>query len=571
MRVLLVHPHCLEARQVEENVAAPPIGLWWIAASLRAGGHEVRVYNAEVRRFRAPDLAADFAREVADFAPAVAGFSVLQANRFGALELARAAKSVRPGVVTVFGGPTPTFLWAHFLTHFPEVDVVAPGEGEAAMVELCAVLERGGGPAALAGTPGLALRGPEGPVRTAPRPPIADLDALPLPAEFATYQHLSLTRGCPGSCRFCGSPLFWGPKVRFRSPQRFVDEMELLARRGARFLYVSDDTFTLRREAVLEVCAGIQERGLGLTWAAISRVDRVDAEVLSAMRRAGCVQLSFGVESGSARIRRNLGKGTTDADIRRAFELTRRAGILPRAYFIYGSPGEDDASIAETVERMAEIKPLMALFHVLVILPGTRLWDEYAARTGATDDVWCDPIEDIMYFETDPAIAPEAMRAWKARLHGAFEAGLPGWARELAEPGALDPDPALAPCHADFLSRLGLTFLEGDYAALGEPAMRADLAGTLFDAALGYGEHPRAWLGRGILRQMERDADGAAEAFERGLGLDRDNASLRLGLAVARMNQGRFAEALTALEPLGPAPEAEALRAHCRAAGRADG
>lgn len=585
MRVLLVHPHCLEARSVEENVEAPPIGLWWIAASLAAAGHEVRTYNAQARHFQGLDVAADFAREAAAFAPQVVGFSVLQANRFGALELARVVRSAVPGAVTVLGGPTPTFLWAHFLKHYPEVDVVAIGEGEATMVELCAALAAAGverqryaGGAGLGGdagavrsvladVPGLALRGSNGDgasERTAKRPPIADLDALPLPAERYAYQHLSLTRGCPGHCRFCGSPLFWGPRVRFRSPERFVDEMELLVRRGVRFLYVSDDTFTLRREAVLAVCSGIMERGLVVPWAAISRVDRVDAEVLSAMRRAGCVQLSFGVESGSPRIRKAMGKGTSNADIRRAFALTRQAGILPRAYFIYGSPGEDDASIQETLDCMAEIKPLIALFHVLVILPGTRLWEDYARRTGVTDDLWCEPIEDIMYFETDPAINPESMRTWKARLHGAFRAGLPGWARELAGPGALAPDPALAPCHADFLSRLGMTFLEGDYANIGGPDMRAELAGTLFDAALDHAPHPRAWLGRGVLRQMARDADGAAGAFEQGLALDGGNPSLRLGLAAARMNQRRFADALKILEPMGLDPEAEALRAYCR-------
>jgi len=366
-------------------------------------------------------------------------------------------------------------------------------------------------------------------------PPIRDLDSLPIPAGRWDYRHLSLTRGCPGNCRFCGSPRFWGAKVRSRSARHFVDEMEMLAKRGQRFLFVSDDTFTVRRETALEVCAEIERRGLDVTWQAISRVDRVDADLLKAMRRAGCIQISYGVESGSERIRRNLGKKTPDAAIDRAFALTRAAGILPRAYFIYGSPGEDDASIQESVACMERVRPLAVLFHVLVAFPGAELWNDAQERTGLTDDHWLEPVEDVMWFEADPDITADDMLRWKGELHAAYARGLPGWARSVAD--ELDPDPDMRPLHADFLSRLGMTFLEGEHADVAGDEGPA-LARELFERSLDMDMDARALLGLGLMAGRAGNLEQAAELFGRGVDAFPEHEGLRQGLASALAGLG---------------------------------
>ena len=534
MRVLLVYPACLEARAFEENVTAPPMGLFWVAAALERDGHGVEILNGH-ELGPDPDAAARaFENLVHEHAPGVIGFSVLQANRFQALDLARAAKRADPAPLTVFGGPSATFLWEHFLAHHPEVDAVAVGEGEAVMAELCRTLDQGRD---WTGLHGLAVRAPDGrPALNPPAAPIEDLDSLPIPAGRWTYRHLSLTRGCPGKCRFCGSPRFWGAKVRSRSAKRFVDEMEMLAERGQRFLFVSDDTFTVRRKTALAVCAEIEARGLDIVWQAISRVDYVDPELLRAMRRAGCIQISYGVESGSERIRRALGKKTPDQAIDRAFALTRAAGILPRAYFIYGSPGEDDESVRASLECMARIRPLAALFHVLVAFPGAGLWEDVQERTGLTDDHWLTPVEDVMWFEADPAISVEDMRRWRDELHRAFAEGLPGWARSVAD--ELDPDPDMAGLHADFLSRLGMTFLEGEHAETAGPEGPV-LARELFERSLGFAPDARALLGLGLMAGRSGDLEEAAGLFERGLERFPEHAGLRRGLASALSGLGR--------------------------------
>ena len=144
---------------------------------------------------------------------------------------------------------------------------------------------------------------------------------------------------------------------------------------------------------------------LAISWFAISRVDLVDEEVLRWMRLAGCTQISYGVESGSETIRQFLNKNIQREDIKKAFDLTTRYGILARAYFIYGSPGENRDTIQATLDLIHEIKPLSAIFYILDIFPGTTLYDMFLRQSGQTDDIWLQKIEDILYFETDPHLS----------------------------------------------------------------------------------------------------------------------------------------------------------------------
>ena len=142
-----------------------------------------------------------------------------------------------------------------------------------------------------------------------------------------------------------------------------------------------------------------------------------------------------------------------------AFAATRRCGILPRAYFIYGCPGDSPATMQETLDLLAEIKPLGAIFYILAIFPGTRLYEAYLERTGKTDDIWLAPMEDILYFETDASMNGETVRDYGRMLRDGFHRMLPGFAADID----LVEDPDFYPLHADFLSRLAMTFHQGDW------------------------------------------------------------------------------------------------------------
>jgi radical SAM superfamily enzyme YgiQ (UPF0313 family) len=383
-----------------------------------------------------------------------------------------------------------------------------------------------------------------------------------MPSDYFDYAHLSLTRGCGSDCRFCGSPDFWGRRVRYHSADYFVEQLAALRRKGRRFFFVSDDTFTLNRRRVIAVCRQIIRRQLGIQWAAISRVDAVDEEMLAWMRRAGCTQISYGVESGSAEVRRRLNKKIGDRQIIEAFERTHRFGIMARAYFIYGCPGESVATIQATIDLMQVIKPLAAIFYILDLFPGTALYEDFKRRSQVTDDIWLKRVEDILYFETDPSLSADRILEFGRMLRESFYENLSGFVQAIAP---ID-QPDFYPLHADFFSRLGMTFDQGDYARIDTIPDKPQLAEALYRRALSYHPDARAYLGLAILNQKAGRHTAAADLLTTGLSHFPEDEPLRACLAVSLMSLGRFQEALGWLERCPSQPQAQQLATACRRA-----
>jgi radical SAM superfamily enzyme YgiQ (UPF0313 family) len=559
MRIVLIYPYFIDPRIDAEDVRFVPMGLYQVASALKEHGHEVEVLNWHDRS-RAPEAVA---RDLRAKRPQVVGCSILHANRWGGIEVARAAKRIDPAVTVVFGGVGATFLWEHLLQHFPEIDYVVLGEGERTFARLVAALATDGGEAPGA-IPGLALRQNGRPARTAASDPIDDLDALPMPGRDFDLSHVSLTRGCASNCRFCGSPAFWGRRVRSHSAAYFVEQLARVRARGRRFLYVSDDTFTLNRRRVIEVCRTIVARRLDIAWAAISRVDAVDAEVLGWMRRAGCIQISYGVESGSPEIRRRLNKSIRNAQIRRAFEVTQRYGIMARAYFIYGCPGETRETIQASIDLMRDIQPLACVFYILALFPGTALYESVKRRLGLTEAIWLERVEELLYFETDPNLSADQVLEFGRLLRESFYSGLPGFVEALSP---VD-DPEFRPLHADFFSRLAMTFDQGDYARIDSIPGKPELAESLYRRALSYHPDARAFLGLGILEQKAGRFTPSAETLSQGLAHFPEDEQLMVCLAVSYMNLNRFQDALRLLARCRREPQAQRLAAACRRAMR---
>ena len=536
MKILLIYPYCLENRLHEEDAAVVPMGVYSIGALLKENGYDLDILNFHGMSNEQDKIKAILKEKNPD----VIGFSVLNANRWGAIDIAKLAKKLNPNVKIVFGGVAATFLWKHFLTHFKEPDVVVIGEGEFPFLNLIKAIES---EIDIESVRGIAFRKGKEIVRTPAQEPIQNLDDLPIPAKYFTYQHLALTRGCAGNCTFCGSPKFWNRKVRFHSPQYFVNQLEMLYQRGVRFFYVSDDTFTMREDYVLEICKKIIEKNLNISWAAISRVNYISESMLYQMRKAGCIQISYGIESGSEKIRELLNKKITTEQIKRAFSLTTRYGILARAYFIYGCPGENDQTIQETIDLILEIKPLSVIFYILDVFPGTALYDEFMQKFGLSEDIWLNRIEDILYFEKDPALPKEQILAFGQRLRTAYYRYLPEFAAviELADM------PELYEMHAEFLSRLAMTLSHGDYAQIEAIPDKARTAEKLYERALRYYPDHRAYMGLGMAYQKQKDFQQSARILEQGLARYPDSESLNLCMGICLMNMGNFHKALDCL------------------------
>ena len=536
LKILLVYPYCLDKRLHEEDVSVPPIGVYFVGAVLRENH-----YDAEILNWHAINKTPERIKEVfLEKAPDVIGFSVLHANRWGAIEIARIAKQVNPSVKIVFGGMGATFLWNHFLDNFDEIDFIVLGEGEHAFLNLVRLIEKGNY-GDMKNVKGIAFRKNGTPTRTGDAEPIRDLDSLPIPAKYFDYHHLSSARGCPENCAFCGSPQFWGRKVRFHSPEYFVDQLELLYKKGINFFYFSDDTFTIRKDHVIEICKQIIERGLRISWVAISGVKHVNEESLSWMRRAGCIQISYGVESGSKTIRNVLNKNIETEQIRRAFDLTTKYGILARAYFIYGAPGECQATIQETIDLIQAIKPLSAIFYILDIFPGTALYSDLKERSHISDDIWLRQIEDIMYFETDPNLSQELILGFGETLRREYHKNLPGFVDEIE----LLDSKEFYRMHSDFLSRLGMTFTHGDYAGVDAIKGKERTAEKLYEKALGYYPNHRAYLGLGIITQKNGANKESIRILTESVEKFPDSEPLNICLGISYMNLKDYERALS--------------------------
>lgn len=553
MKIILIYPYFIQDRIHVEDIRAVPTGLYSVGALLKEAGFDVEIWNWHNIN-RTPDRIKDSLKA---HRPDIIGFSILHANRWGGIEISRIARQLNPGVRIVFGGIGASFLWKHFLTHFPEIDAVVLGEGEYTFLDLAKSIE--GGNRDFGAIKGIAFRKNGRIVKTKEADIIQSLDQLPIPARHFEYQHVVSSRGCAWKCAFCGSPQFWGQKARFRSPDHFVEELEILYQKGISFFYFSDDTFTIKKRRVIDICKKIIEKGLAISWYAISRVDAVDDDILYWMRRAGCIQISYGIESGSEKIRVALGKNLKTAEIKRAFSHTTKYGILSRAYFIYGSQGETWDTIQETIDLMHEIKPLEAIFYILDLFPGTGLYETIKKRTNLRDDVWLNRIEGIMYFETDSALSEELISAFGKRLRESFYENLAGYVDSLE---LIDRED-LYETHADFYSRLAMTFSHGSYSKIQD---HDDIAERLYGKSLSFHPNQRAYLGLGIFYQKAGRYKASMEVLSEGIGFFPTNEDLSVCLGISLMQTGEFEAALSYFSKFSDSKQAKHQMAMCRSA-----
>lgn len=536
MKILLIYPYFLEDRVHEEEISFVPLGVYYVGAVLKENNYDVEILNWHNVNKASHDIIKEtlIAKK-----PDVIGFSIMHANRWGGIELTRIAKQIDPKVKIVFGGIGTTFLWKHLLTHFKEIDYAVLGEGEYTFLTLLKCIQQQNYKQ-IGNVKGIAYRKKGKVVKTKPAEIIHDLDKLPVPAKYFEYQHVSLTRGCPGNCTFCGSPQLWGHKVRFHSPDYFVNQIELLFKKGITFFYFSDDTFTFKKNIVIEICKKILDRKLKIVWVAISRVNYVNDEILYWMRKAGCIQISYGVESGSEKIRTILNKNIKTDQIKKAFSLTPRYGIMARAYFIYGCPGESWDTIQDTIDLIHEIKPLSIIFYILDIFPGTALYSDFKKRCKITDDVWLKRIEDIIYFQSDPDLSQDMILAFGQKLRKNYYENLAGFVDEIE---VID-NKELYEIYADFFSRLGMTFDYGDYANIEDIKDKNKIAERLYKKSLNYYPDHRAFLGIGIIKQKMGKYIQSVRILSEGVEYFPENEQLNICLGISYMNLREYNKAV---------------------------
>ncbi len=554
MKILLIYPNFLEDRIHTGEIAAVPLGLYYVGALLKENSYDVEILNWH-NIHKTPE---NIKETLIKKQPDIIGFSIVHANRWGGIDIARTAKQINPHVTTVFGGIGASFLWEHLLTHFKAVDYCVIGEGEIPFLKLVKCL-KDKADQGLESIPGLAYRKQGKALKNSCAALIKNPDDFPDPAKYFTFQHVALSRGCPGNCTFCGSPKFWGRRVRFHTARYFVDQLQRLHQKGINFFFISDDTFALKKDLVIKVCREIIRRKLEISWAAICRVKDINDDILYWMRQAGCIQISYGIESGSEIIRKRLNKPLNKETIKKAFALTTSHGILPRAYFIYGCPGETWQTIQETIDLIHEIQPLSVIFYILDIFPGTALYEQYKKQVGVGDEIWLQRTEDILYFETDPKLSREEILSFGKKLRKEFHKAVSGFARSIQ----LKEKQEFYPFHAEFLSRLAMTFSHGDYCQIEEIKNPDEVARELYHRAIDYYPDHRAYLGLGIIYQKQGQYQKSAEILKTGLDHFPHSDQLGVCLGVSLMNQGLLKDAVACFKKFPGSPQATAYASAC--------
>mgnify|MGYP001821445506 FL=1 len=389
MRVLLINPFY----PISET-PSPPLGLSYLAGALSAAGIEVKILDLVVfpySRSRLQTLIEE------TFRPQMVGLSAVTMTFDSAMGVIKDIKGINPQILTVMGGPHISFCARETLDDFPELDVAVLGEGERTVVELC---QAAGNDDALEKVSGIAYRRKTDIHFTARREPIENLDELPLPDRgllpLGRYRALNMpismttSRGCPFKCIFCVGRKMVGARVRYRSPEKVVDELQYLKRLNFHQINIADDLFTANKNHCRGVCDEIIKRDLKLTWTSFARVDTVSTDVLEKMKAAGCSAVSFGIESANPQILKTIKKGITLDQVEAAVTMCKQAGITPFASFILGLPGETPDTIKETMDYGERLKDLGLAFgfHLLAPFPGTEVReqsDQYGIRI-LTDD-----------------------------------------------------------------------------------------------------------------------------------------------------------------------------------------
>lgn len=348
---------------------------------------------------------AELAREIDRHACDVVGITAMTFTLIDVVLTCRAIRSVRPNAKIVLGGPH-VHLYPDETIRLPCVDFLIQGEGELAFVELLDALDH---PRRWHAIPGLVFLENGNVVNTGIATPAHDLDALGLPArhKLDVRQYSSLlgrsdvvttmftSRGCPYRCTFCDrpfSPVLTG--FRWRSAKHVADEMEECLRLGISEAYIYDDTFTVRRDRVLDLCDEIRSRGLQFRWDVRAHVNTVTPDLLRAMAAAGCERIHYGVECGNDRMMKVIRKNCSVSKVREAFRWTREAGMETLAYFIIGQQTETRSDIADTLDLARALAPSYTHFTIFCPYPGTQIYAEGLERGIIRRDVWQGFAED---------------------------------------------------------------------------------------------------------------------------------------------------------------------------------
>ncbi|HEY6873236.1 MAG TPA: radical SAM protein [Geobacteraceae bacterium] len=364
MKVLFVHPYGRNWFGAQKDISTvfnlmPPLGIMSIAAFLEARGMDVEILDC----YAHPAPFEETVSRIVKSAPDVVGFSCTTSSFLDGYRIAELLKERAPGIRTVFGGAHACSVGVGLLDGFPAIDFLVIGEGEQTFCDLAAARFQ-----EVESIPGVGFRKDGKGTLSGARELIADLDRLPFPAysrlpDFPRRYNLPLfsypkapntsiisSRGCPYHCSYCDRSVF-NRGFRFNSAGYIHEHLTMLHRDfGIRHVFFYDDLFTFDRARVEELCRLLEKSRLPVTYNCIARLEHVDRELVALLKRSGCWQVNFGIESGDPQVLRQHRKFMELDDVQGKLRMVKDSGMRVKGLFMLGLPGEDEAAIRRTID-----------------------------------------------------------------------------------------------------------------------------------------------------------------------------------------------------------------------------
>jgi radical SAM superfamily enzyme YgiQ (UPF0313 family) len=413
LRILMVSPPF--ARLLGLGNCRFPLSFGQMATILSMNGHTAAVYDADFdKRFigksttyeqsfrsqgrivealndRQHPVWKEIEKQITDFNPDVVGITTMTSKFPMAMRVAEIAKTLNPDIRVVVGGHHAS-IFAERIVEDKRVDFAVFGEGELTFLEL---INRLCDPKPdFSRINGLIYKNGAGIAVNEPRQLLGNLDILPIADRdlivndgFFSENNIMTSRGCPFNCSYCGAQVIWKRKVRRRSVPNVMREVRyLLGRSVSRSINFWDDSFTCDRGYTAHITEELQKID-GLNFSCITRLDLVDSQILSQLKKAGCSQILFGVESGNDDILRRIDKKMNREFIKQKTGLVDAAGIPWLGFFIMGYPGETRHNILETLDFMKELNPAFAEINIFNPLPGTKIWNDLEQDGAVSSDM----------------------------------------------------------------------------------------------------------------------------------------------------------------------------------------
>jgi len=396
MKILLINPTTFNMlptmlpKSVDEvRGYNPPLGILYLAAYLQKHSeHQVEILDCQVEELDYKQIG----NKIQEKNPDAIGLTTMTFTLIDVLNIAKIAKKINSEIKIILGGPH-IDIYPKETINQPCVDYLVLGEGEIPLKNLLDNIDSTNN---LRQIRSIVFKDNHKIINTGRAELNQDLDSLPFPARHLTHYKkyssvLSKTnpvttmftsRGCPYNCLFCDRPTL-GKIFRARSAKNVVDEMEECQKMGIKEILIYDDTFTVNRQRVIDICSEIQKRNLNINWDVRARVDTVDENLLKAMKVSGCQRIHYGVEAGTQKILDVLRKGITLEQVEKAFRLSRKIGLETLAYFMIGSPTETKEDILETIKFAKKLKPDFAHITITTPFPSTDLY-----RMGLEQKIW---------------------------------------------------------------------------------------------------------------------------------------------------------------------------------------